>query len=333
LQLCLELLEQPSSKDLSVALRGGFAKNGRGQSPGLQSPPAVQAATVPRMPALRYVLCDVFTDRPLTGNPLAVFTDARALTPETMQALAREMNLSESVFVLRPEAGGHARIRIFTPKREIPFAGHPTLGAAFVLAGPLQTDVVHLETFAGVIPVRVEREAAKVVFGWMAQPVPTFTPFEALDELWSALGIAGSLLPVELYDLGPRHVLVAAASRDEVAALAPDFAKLSRLGDFGVSVFAGEGRSYKTRVFAPAHGVNEDPATGSAAGPLALHLLRHGRIAMEDEICIEQGAELLRPSRLFARVIPGAEPGVEHALGVDVGGSAVILGRGELRVP
>ena len=285
------------------------------------------------MPALRFVLCDVFTDRPLSGNQLAVFTDARGLRPETMQALSREMNFSESVFVLRPEAGGHARIRIFTPTRELPFAGHPTLGAAFVLAGPLQTDVVHLETGAGIVPVRVEREGAKVVFGWMTQPVPSVTPFEALDELWAALGIAGSLLPVELYDLGPRHLYVAAESRDMVATLSPDFAALARLGDVGINVFAGEGTNYKTRLFAPAHGVNEDPATGSAAGPLALHLARHGRIAVGDEICIEQGAELLRPSRLYARLVVGPEPGLQHVTGIDVGGSAIILGRGELQVP
>src|SRR6266516_1005165 len=110
------------------------------------------------MARFSYVVCDVFTDRPLAGNQLAVFTDARGLDAETMQALAREINFSESTFVLPAESGGHARIRIFTPLAEIPFGGHPTLGAAFVLAGPLQTPELRLETGRGIVPVRLERE-------------------------------------------------------------------------------------------------------------------------------------------------------------------------------
>src|SRR3982750_3745005 len=110
------------------------------------------------MPSFRYVVADVFTDTPLTGNQLAVFTDARELDSQTMQALARETNFSETVFVLPGEAGGHARIRIFTPGSEIPFAGHPTLGTAFVLAGPLSAEEIRLETGRGIVPVRLERE-------------------------------------------------------------------------------------------------------------------------------------------------------------------------------
>src|SRR5690242_16958285 len=104
---------------------------------------------VSSMRAIRYVLCDVFTERPLTGNQLAVFTDARSLDDATMQALACEMRFSATVFVVPPSAGGHARLRIFTPTREMPFAGHPTLGAAFVLGQPLQTPQVNLETGSG----------------------------------------------------------------------------------------------------------------------------------------------------------------------------------------
>jgi trans-2,3-dihydro-3-hydroxyanthranilate isomerase len=281
------------------------------------------------MPTLRYVHCDVFTDRPLSGNQLAVFTDARGLSSATMQALAAEMNFSESVFVLRPEQGGHARIRIFTPVRELPFAGHPTLGAAFVLGGPLQTDTVRLETGAGMIPVRLEREGARVVFGWMVQPTPRVMPFAETAALFAALGVAGSGLPVELYELGPRHVYVALESKAEVARLAPDLKALGALGDFGINTFAGAGSAWKTRMFAPSHGVDEDPATGSAAGPLALHLVRHGRIDFGQSIVIEQGTEIGRPSQLHARVERGAG-GVPR---VEVGGAAVILGRGELRVP
>src|ERR687885_1082982 len=125
------------------------------------------------MPTLRYVVCDVFTDTPLTGNQLAVFTDARGLNDERMQALARELKFSESTFVFPPEEGGHAKMRIFTPAAEIPFAGHPTLGTAFVLAAPLQLPEIRLETGSGIVPVRLEREQDRIVFGRMDQPLPT----------------------------------------------------------------------------------------------------------------------------------------------------------------
>src|SRR5215212_8258135 len=118
----------------------------------------------------RYVVADVFTDTPLTGNALAVFTDARELPEEMLQTLAREMNLSETVFVFPKQADGHVRIRIFTPEVELPFAGHPVLGTAFVLAAPLQLVEIRLETLSGVVPVRLEREGARIVFGRMEQP-------------------------------------------------------------------------------------------------------------------------------------------------------------------
>src|ERR671923_1523199 len=116
--------------------------------------------------AFRYVVADVFTDSPLTGNQLAVFTDAREIPEHLLQPLAKEIGFSETVFVLPKEGDGHVRIRIFTPGVELPFAGHPVLGTAFVLAGPLQLEEIRLETGAGVVPVRVERDdTARIVFG------------------------------------------------------------------------------------------------------------------------------------------------------------------------
>src|SRR3954466_5141755 len=122
--------------------------------------------------AYRYVVADVFTDTPLTGNGLAVFTDARELREPALQLLARELNLSETVFVYPPESDGHVRIRIFTPTVELPFAGHPVLGTAFVLAGPLQLGEIRIETGAGLVPVRVDRDdTARIVFGRLEHPV------------------------------------------------------------------------------------------------------------------------------------------------------------------
>jgi trans-2,3-dihydro-3-hydroxyanthranilate isomerase len=277
---------------------------------------------------LRYVVADVFTDAPLTGNQLAVFTDGREVDDETMQSLAREMAFSETVFVLPPEKGGHARIRIFTPAAELPFAGHPTLGSAFVLAQPLQLEEIRLETLSGVVPVRLEREGPRITFGWMTQPIPQWRPYERADEVLSILGVE-SELPVDWYDLGPSFVYVALRSPAEVAALRPNFQELLAF-EPGIYCFAHvEGSNWKARMFAPASGVAEDPATGSAAGPFAIHLLRHGRIESGEQIEIEQGTELLRPSRLSARAT-GAAAEIER---VEVGGSAVIVARGEFQLP
>jgi len=279
------------------------------------------------VPTLRYVVADVFTDRPLAGNQLAVFTDGRGVDDETMQALARELKFSETVFVLPPSEGGHARIRLFTPSRELPFAGHPVLGSAFVLAAPLQLGEIRLETGAGVVPVVLEREGARISFGWMSQPIPSWEPFAQADELLALLGVE-SELPVEVYDLGPTHVYIALSSEEEVAELQPDFGALARLTDVGVNCFAGARLRWKTRMFAPTFGVPEDPATGSAAGPLAVHLVRHGRIGFGDEIEISQGVEIGRPSTLHARAF-GEGDRIDR---VEVGGSAVVVARGEFRI-
>ena len=275
------------------------------------------------------MICDVFTDKPLTGNQLAVFTDARLVPEHLLQPIAREMNFSETVFVYPAAKGGNARIRIFTPFTELPFAGHPVLGSAFVLAGPMQLPTIVLETGIGLVPVVLQREGAKIIFGWMTQPLPTVTAEPAATAIVAALGGVKPMLPVERYVNGPTHVLVTVASPDEVAKLSPDLAALARATPAGVSCFAGSGLRWKTRMFAPGHGINEDPATGSAAGPLACHLVRHGLIQPGEEIEITQGVEIGRPSALFAR----AGGTRERIASVEVGGCAVTVARGEFRLP
>jgi trans-2,3-dihydro-3-hydroxyanthranilate isomerase len=277
------------------------------------------------VPTFRYVIADVFTEVPLAGNQVAVFTDATQIPEDRLQPLAREIDFSETVFVYPPGGDGHVRIRIFTPALELPFAGHPVLGSAFVLAGPLQLDEIRLETGRGVVPVRLEREGPRIVFGRMRQPQFDWEPYDRSGELLELLGVAESGLPVELYHQGPGHVLVELGSPEEVGALRPDFGALKALSPYGTACFARDGETWRVRVFVPAHGVDEDPATGSAAGPLALHLARHGRIAFGDEIEIRQGAELGRPSTLFAVARSPEE--------IEVGGSAVVVARGEFRLP
>jgi trans-2,3-dihydro-3-hydroxyanthranilate isomerase len=292
--------------------------------PGAFAAPGEAPASEPR--ARRYVLLDVFSDSPLQGNQLAVFTDGRALSGELMQRVARELNLSETVFVTDATEPAAVAIRIFTPGAELPFAGHPVLGSAIVIGAALGLREFALQTRGGPVPVRIEHERGLIWNGSMDQPIPTWAPYDREPELLSALGLERSELPVEVYDNGPRHVYVCLPGEQAVAALAPDLHALSMLGEVCVSCFAGSGARFKTRMFAPALGVAEDPATGSAAGPLAVHLCRHGAAAFGEEIEIRQGAEIARPSLLRARVL-GSAQGIDR---VQVGGAAVIIGRGDL---
>src|SRR5262249_37090737 len=196
------------------------------------------------------------------------------------------------------------------------------------LAAPLQLPTIVLETGIGPVPIVLERDGARIVFGRMTQPLPTVSAEPAAAAIVGALGGVTPILPVERYVNGPTHVMVRVGSPDEVAKLAPDLAALARATPAGVSCFAGSGRRWKTRMFAPGHGIAEDPATGSAAGPLACHLVRHGLLEPGEEIEITQGVELGRPSALFARA-GGTRERIER---VEVGGCAVTVARGEFRL-
>jgi trans-2,3-dihydro-3-hydroxyanthranilate isomerase len=277
-----------------------------------------------------YVVADVFTDVPLEGNAVAVFTEAHGLGADTMQRVARELNLSETVFVLpaADAAQADADIRIFTPTLELPFAGHPVLGTAFVLGERSNADTVRLATGSGVVAISLTRRDGRVVFGEMSQPLPTHQPFARASELLTALRVQRSELPVEVYDNGVRHAYVRLADEAAVAAVAPDIGALGKIGAVGVTCFAASGQKVKSRMFGPGLGVAEDPATGSAAGPLAVHLTRHGVVGFGDRIEIRQGAEIGRPSLLYAR----AEGGAQGLDAVFVGGAAVVVAEGAFRL-
>jgi trans-2,3-dihydro-3-hydroxyanthranilate isomerase len=274
-----------------------------------------------------FYICNVFTSAPLQGNQLGVFIDGQPFEPAEMQRLARELNFAETVFLFPPRDEGHVRMRIFTPRAELPFAGHPVLGTAFVVGAALGAERVLLETGVGAIPVELERDAGQIVFGWMRQQVPKWTRFDREREVLAAVGAESSLLPVEQYVNGPPHVYVELPSEAAVAALNPDMAALAAL-EVPVNCFAGAGPRWKTRMFYPAAGVPEDPATGSAAGPLAVHLARHGRIGYGEQIEIRQGDELGRPSVLYAKA-SGAGDRIDT---VDVGGAAVVVAEGQYRI-
>ncbi|MGH2614475.1 MAG: PhzF family phenazine biosynthesis protein [Thermomicrobiales bacterium] len=275
-------------------------------------------------------IVDVFTGRPLAGNQLAVFEDATDIPEHALQPLAKEIGYAETVFVYPAQEGGDARIRIFTPENEIPFAGHPTLGTAIVLAQRRGKAQIVLETGRGPVPVRIDPASGPAARGTMQQPLPTIAAYPAPDALLAALGVKQSLLPVTLYDNGIPHVYVILESPQDVAAVEPDFAALARLARetsmpvVGFNTSAGSGLDWKARMFAPADGVPEDAATGSAAGPLALHLAQHELIPWGTEIRIAQGAEIGRPSALYARVTGNADR-VER---IEVSGFAVPVGGG-----
>jgi trans-2,3-dihydro-3-hydroxyanthranilate isomerase len=282
---------------------------------------------MPPEPTHPYTVLNVFTDTPLQGNQLAVFTDGEEIPSRLMQPTARELNLSETVFVL-PDDEADAWIRIFTPGAELPFAGHPTLGSAFVVGERDNLDVVRLKTGAGIVPVVLTRRNGEIVFGEMEQPIPAIEPFAHEAELLAALGVRSAVLPVEQYTNGPVHLMVTLGSAGEVAGLTPDFRALTALGEYCFSCFAADGANVKTRMFAPGAGVAEDPATGSAAGPLALHLVRHGRASYGETLAITQGVEIRRPSTLHARIDgSGAE-----IVRIAVGGSAVTVAHGHYRL-
>ena len=277
-----------------------------------------------------FLIADVFTDTPLEGNQLGIFLDGRGLSDEMMLKATREMNFSETVFFEPPEGdGADARVRIFTPGGELPFAGHPTLGSAWVLCEILGKQTVTLKTGVGLVPVELDLDGDTITFGWMSQPIPDWGSYERTEELLDALGATGKTgaLPVEWYRNGPLNVYVEIAGEDALAALEPDMQKLGRI-QVNCSCFTQTANGWTTRMFAPALGVKEDPATGSAAGPLAVHLARHGRTEFGQQIEIRQGAQVNRPSVLYARA-EGTPDGIERVL---VGGQAVIVAHGTYRL-
>ncbi|MEC4019646.1 PhzF family phenazine biosynthesis protein [Streptomyces sp. H27-D2] len=275
-----------------------------------------------------YVVVDAFADKPLEGNPVAVFLDSADLTAERMQRIAREMNLSESTFVLPAREGCDARIRIFTPVNELPFAGHPLLGTAIALGESAKKDRLRLETAMGVIPFELDRRDGLVVAARMRQPIPAWEPYEYADELLAALGVRSSTLPVEIYRNGPRHVFVGFESVAALSAVDPDHRALAKFPDMAANCFAGSGARWRSRMFSPAYGVVEDAATGSAAGPLAIHLARHGLAEYGQAIEILQGVEMGRPSTMRAL----AEGSGDLVDDVEVGGDGVIMARGTIYV-
>jgi trans-2,3-dihydro-3-hydroxyanthranilate isomerase len=301
------------------------------------------------MPSLSFVPCDVFTSRAFGGNPLAVFPEAPDLDTDQMQAIARELNLSETVFVRPPDHPDEAlrRLRIFTPSTELPIAGHPVVGTWWVLAeagvvgpppGGTGEAVVKQQLGVGVLPVSIEFQAGQPSRVIMTQPSPTVSePLPLAVEVANVLGLAVEDLlldefplvlasvgvPVLLVRLKDRRVLSQACSRQPMLD-----ALLESAGARGLYATCWESADQiHARMFAGSGlGIVEDPATGSAAGPLGGALLHLGVVTGGSSIEISQGVDMGRPSQIYVDV-DGAPGGVTS---VRVAGSAVTLIRGEL---
>ncbi|ULH16982.1 PhzF family phenazine biosynthesis protein (plasmid) [Deinococcus sp. KNUC1210] len=296
------------------------------------------------MSAYQFVTLDVFTDRPFGGNQLAVFPDARGLSDAEMQALAAEFNLSETTFVLPPEDPANtARVRIFHRTAEMPFAGHPTVGTAFVLADRAQNDLLRFEEIAGLIEVRLDRDGAGTVVGaTIAAPQPLTVGAELPVALAAACaGIApdgivtANHLPTIASDGGNPRLLLE-VTEPALAAAAPDLAAFRRAlaarpsfgGKLSLYLYRRGEATLHARMFSPLTGTWEDAATGSAATPLAgflLHLSGDANGAWD----IVQGVEMGRPSLLRTAAWRTADGGIRAS----VGGGCVLMMRGEVILP
>ena len=302
---------------------------------------------------LRYHLVDVFTDDMFGGNQLAVFTNARGLSATTMQAIANELNLSETTFILPPENLAYDyRIRIFTPVAELPMAGHPTIGNAYVLAKEYMIDrgdqetclQIQLEEEIGVIPVTIQMHNNSPELIWMEQPLPVFgSEFKDVDVIAEMLNIApGAIseagLPIQVVSCGVPFLIIPIqdlASMRRVHLRREIWEQVLR--DYEavhVFVFTRETErrdgTVHCRMFAPALGIIEDPATGGASGPLGCYLVHHKVVPIEPttHIISEQGIEMGRPSTVYI----GIDSEDNKITGVRVGGTCCSVGEGVLEV-
>lgn len=301
---------------------------------------------------LQFYQADVFTDEPFGGNPLAVFPKAEDLSEREFQQIAREMNLSETVFVLPPtDPQAAAKLRIFTPTREIPFAGHPVLGTFYILGILKLIDLqepmtkIFYECNLGVFPLEVIVLKGQIEQVIMSQPHPEFlesvTSAEAVYEVAKALGLSKTLIldqlfPLEIVSTGLPVLIVPLKSLTAVKSIEVNHSLIlevcSRWGVNGILAFSSmtveENASVHARMFADPIGIPEDPATGSAGGALGAYLVKNGvvEVGPTTEVVIEQGYEIDRPSRILVQVFSDDDT----IKSVKVGGQVVMVAEGKV---
>jgi trans-2,3-dihydro-3-hydroxyanthranilate isomerase len=286
---------------------------------------------------------DVFSSRPLEGNSLAVIHDARGLTDTEMQALAKEMNLSETTFILprdpATERERGIRVRIFTVQEELPFAGHPTLGTAFALRAQSCAEKIALELNVGKVPVHFEDSNGKPPFGEMTQIDPTFVMQHDREAVARATGLRpedfDDSLPIETVSTGVPFTVTPLKSLAVMQNLQIDLNRaaeyLARTAGKFFYFVSRETVDREARLHARMLFYNgEDPATGSAAGCTAAWMVAHGVAKPDERVLIEQGVEMKRPSRIFVRASFDSKSNDNRVVNVRVGGNSVEIMRGEL---
>ena len=295
--------------------------------------------TTKSMRRLAMAQWDVFSSRPLEGNSLAVFFDGRSLTDDEMQAIAKEMNLSETTFILPRDASIEreqgVRVRIFTVEEELPFAGHPTLGSAFALRAQSGAQQVVLELNVGKVPVRFDDAAGQPSFGEMTQIDPTFGIQHEREAVAQATGLNvrdfDDSLPIQTVSTGVAFTVTPLKSLAVMQDLRVNLSQAATyLEQWGGKFFyfvTRESMDREARLHARMLFYNgEDPATGSAAGCAAAWMVAHGVAKSEERVLIEQGIEMRRPSRIFVR----AAFADNRVVNVRVGGHAVEIMHGEV---
>jgi trans-2,3-dihydro-3-hydroxyanthranilate isomerase len=302
--------------------------------------------------SLKFYQADVFTGDAFGGNPVAVFPNAHGLSDHQLQQIAREMNLSETVFVLPPtDQAAVVRLRIFTPTQELPFAGHPVLGTFFVLAQlglVAATDGitrVMQECNIGLFPVELHAREGELTSVVMTQPKPEFLgPVEAIGDVYKIVGslglpkhaVADMKWPIEVVSTGLPVLIVPVRTLTAVRSIQPDASAImdvcNRFGANGIMVFTTvtvePSATVHARMFAPSIGILEDPATGSASGALGAYLVQNGvvEVAPTTDIVVEQGYEIERPSQILVRI----ESDDDIIKTVKVGGECVMVVEGTI---
>lgn len=274
-----------------------------------------------------YYLVDAFSKSPLKGNPVAVFFAADDLNEKQMQAIASQMNLSECTFVMEGQDSYDALVRIFTPVNELAFAGHPLLGTALAFSIKHGKSSLRFKTSKGLFQFKVidERMDGQRVIGnvEMEQPSPHHSLYERAEELLQAVKRPSSTLPVEMYDVGPRHVFVGLEHEKQLSEITPDLNNLATHNNMALLCFSPGTRHWRLRMFSPAYGVTEDAATGSAAGPFVLHLARHGLVPYGKKVTMLQGKEMGREAIMWGCATLNGED-----VRLKAGGNAICMGRG-----
>ncbi|MGC2942235.1 MULTISPECIES: PhzF family phenazine biosynthesis protein [unclassified Brevibacterium] len=275
----------------------------------------------------QYQLVDAFATRPLVGNPVAVFLDSFDLDQRTMQDIAAEFQLSEVVFVDRPRSDPtRVQCRIFTPVNELPFAGHPLIGAARVHLDRHQLSNATFTTPSGA--VRISKDPADTSSVQITQAMPTEIVTEHAAELKAALGTSSFAGPPALYDAGARHLVVPIRTVNELMAIRPDHRRLSIFEDMAINCYAAENGVLFNRMFSPAYGVQEDAATGSACAPIALHAVSIGLHDSLLRVEVRQGHKLGKDCRMTVSIRQDQEP----QCAVSLSGATALVAHGTLLV-